>query len=277
MIVTAPSAVLASGAIAFDPPLDGHMAAAAGLPLGLANKLFLALDDAEAFAPNTRLIGAPDRVDTGTYTLRPRGRALVDGYFGGDHARDLEKGGLAAFADAARQEITAALGHDIGARLKPIVATAWAGDPFAMGSYSHALPGHAAARAGLGGAGGRRARAVRRRGHLANVLLDGAWGVRGGDEGGGAGAPALTVVPFPTPSYRNGTNSVAIAAASSLRVVVLAIRIGRDLDKPQVGVQLGREPNFLVRRLFRGGLLETEVLGLEQAIAQGDDASGSIS
>ena len=149
VIVTVPTEVLAAGAIRFDPPLDAHLAAAAGLPLGLADKLFFKLDDAEAFAPDTRLIGAPDRVDTGTYTLRPRGTPLVDAYFGGEYARHLEKGGLAAFADAAQREITAAFGRDIGAKLTPIVATAWGRDPLAMGSYSHALPGHADARAAL--------------------------------------------------------------------------------------------------------------------------------
>ena len=149
VIVTVPTSVLAAGAIAFDPPLDTHLHAAAHLPLGVADKLIFHLDGAEAFEPDTRLIGAPERRDTGTYTLRPRGRTLVEGYFGGDYARALEKGGLAAFADAARAEIGQALGHDIGARLTPVVATAWAADPLSRGSYSHALPGHADARAAL--------------------------------------------------------------------------------------------------------------------------------
>ena len=143
VIVTVPTAVLASGVIAFDPALDTHLHAAANLPLGLADKVYFRLDGAEAFAPDTRLVGAPGRRDTGSYTLRPRGRDLVEGYFGGDYARRLEAGGLPAFVDAARREITEALGHDLGSGLTPIVATAWARDPFAMGSYSHALPGHA--------------------------------------------------------------------------------------------------------------------------------------
>ena len=149
VIVTIPSDLVASGAIAFDPALDEHRTAAAGLPLGLADKLYLAMDDPAAIPPGTRLIGAPEQRDTGTYTLRKRGWPVVEGYFGGDYARHLEAGGPAAFLDAARREIGAALGHDIGAKLRPIVATAWGRDPFAMGSYSHALPGHAGARARL--------------------------------------------------------------------------------------------------------------------------------
>ncbi len=146
VIVTVPSAVVAAGAIAFDPPLEDHRAAAAGLPLGLADKVFFALDEPEAFTPDTRLIGAPERRDTGTYTMRSRGMPIVEGYFGGDYARHLETGGAAAFFDAARREITSALGRDLAGKLRPIIATAWARDPLAMGSYSHALPGHATAR-----------------------------------------------------------------------------------------------------------------------------------
>ena len=141
--------VLASGAIRFTPALDDHLHAAAHLPLGLADKLYMRLADPEAVAPDTRLIGSVTRRDTGSYTLRPRGRDLVEGYFGGDYARELEKGGLPAFADAARREIADAYGHDFAGALVPVVASGWAGDPLAMGSYSHALPGHADARAVL--------------------------------------------------------------------------------------------------------------------------------
>ncbi len=148
-IVTVPTGVLASGAIRFAPALDDHMQAAAHLPLGVADKVFFTLEGAEAFERDTRLIGSPERRDSGSYTLRPGGRALLEGYFGGDYARHLEAGGLAAFVAAAREEITAALGRDIGGSLAPVVATGWARDPFALGSYSHALPGHADARAVL--------------------------------------------------------------------------------------------------------------------------------
>ena len=148
-IVTVPTNVLAAGAIGFGSGLDGHLQAAANLPLGVADKLFFHLDAAAEIPPDTRLIGAPGRRDAGSYTLRSNGRPLVEGYFGGDHARALEKGGLAAFAAAAREEITAVMGANIGRRLTPLVATAWAHDPFAMGSYSHALPGHADDRAVL--------------------------------------------------------------------------------------------------------------------------------
>lgn len=149
VIVTVPTAVLVSGAIAFAPTLDDHLHAAAHLPLGIADKLIMRLPDAAALAPDTRLIGSVVHRDTGSYTLRPRGSDLVEGYFGGDFARALETGGLPAFVDAARGEIAAAYGHDFAAGLEPVISTAWASDPLSRGSYSHAQPGHADARAML--------------------------------------------------------------------------------------------------------------------------------
>ena len=146
VIVTVPTSVLAAGAIRFTPTLDQHLHAAANLPLGIADKLYMRLADPAAIAPDTRLIGAVTRRDTGSYTLRPRGRDLVEGYFGGDYARELETGGLPAFVDAARREIADAYGHDFASALVPVVATGWAADPLSRGSYSHALPGHAGAR-----------------------------------------------------------------------------------------------------------------------------------
>ena len=47
------------------------------------------------------------------------------------------------------EELTAQLGSSFRQRLKPLVSTAWARDSFARGSYSHALPGKAGARAVL--------------------------------------------------------------------------------------------------------------------------------
>ena len=54
-----------------------------------------------------------------------------------------------AFVDAARREMADAFGHDLSRTLTPIVATGWARDPLSLGSYSHALPGHADDRAML--------------------------------------------------------------------------------------------------------------------------------
>jgi monoamine oxidase len=149
VIVTAPTAVLASGGLRFHPALPDKTAAAAGLPLGLADKVFLRLDGAEEFPKDSHLYGSTGSVRTGTYHLRPFGRPLIEGFFGGQCARDLEAGGDAAFASFAIGELASLLGDGIRRRLHPVAATAWERDPYAQGSYSHALPGHAGARRAL--------------------------------------------------------------------------------------------------------------------------------
>jgi monoamine oxidase len=146
VIVTVPTDVLRAGALRFHPALPNKIAAAAALPLGLADKLYLRLDQAEEFPKDSHLYGAIDRVGTGSYHLRPFGRPLIECYFGGCLARDLEAGGETAFWAFATDELASLLGGAIRQRLHPIAASAWARDPHARGSYSHALPGHADAR-----------------------------------------------------------------------------------------------------------------------------------
>jgi monoamine oxidase len=143
VIVTLPTAVLAEGRIAFTPDLPDKIEAAAGLPLGLADKLFLALTDAEEFEADTRLFGRTDRSGTATYHMRPFGRPLIETYFGGQLAWELEAAGEGAFFDFAVSELTGLLGSAFARRLAPLRMHRWGADPFAGGSYSYARPGRA--------------------------------------------------------------------------------------------------------------------------------------
>jgi len=149
VIVTVPTNLIATGALRFRPALPARIEAAAVLPLGLADKLFLALGGAEDFPVDSRLYGATDRTATANYHIRPFGRPLIEAYFGGQFARELEAGGMAAFADFAMGQIVDALGSSYRKRLAAVACSSWARDPFALGSYSHALPGHSGARAVL--------------------------------------------------------------------------------------------------------------------------------
>jgi monoamine oxidase len=147
-IVTVPTPLLA--AIDFRPALPAKLAAAAGLPLGAANKLFLALAGrAEDLPADRHEIGTIDRVATGGYQLRPHGWPIIAGYFGGRFAAELEAAGPGAMADFAIGELAALFGGAIRARLTPLASSAWISDPWARGSYSSALPGCADARAVL--------------------------------------------------------------------------------------------------------------------------------
>ncbi|HEX4408187.1 MAG TPA: NAD(P)/FAD-dependent oxidoreductase [Xanthobacteraceae bacterium] len=148
-IVTIPTSVLAAESVAFTPALPDKIDAARGLPLGLDNKLFIALDRAEDFTAETRLFGRTDRKGTGGYHLRPFGRPMIEGYFGGGLAMELEAKGDDAFFDFAVSELVGLFGGDFARRLKPIAVHCWGRDPFALGSYSSALPGFADCRTTL--------------------------------------------------------------------------------------------------------------------------------
>ena len=149
VIVTVPTNLIADEAIRFHPALPAKVDAARGLPLGLADKVTLALDQPEALPRDGNLRGATMRTAMGAYHLRPFGQACIEGFFGGRFAQELEDAGDGALAAQAIDEIVALLGSDYRRRLKPLAESRWAHDPFARGSYSHALPGHAGKRAVL--------------------------------------------------------------------------------------------------------------------------------
>jgi monoamine oxidase len=149
IVVALPTTIIARNENLFVPALPDKTEAARGLPLGLADKVFIALDRAEEFAADSRIYGAADRTETATYHMRPFGRPVIEGYFGGRNAWALEKGGARAFYDFAVGQLTALLGNDFAERLKPLGMHLWGADPFACGSYSYAPPGHVDDRARL--------------------------------------------------------------------------------------------------------------------------------
>jgi monoamine oxidase len=152
VVITVPPSILAREYLRFTPALPDKIDAAHALPLGLADKVFVRIDQPEKFPQSTRLFGAVDRTATGSYHLRPFGRPIIEGYFGGRLARELENSGDAAFAQFAIDQIAALMGHDVGRRLHPLATSAWGRDPFAGGSYSYAMVGDADARAILSAA-----------------------------------------------------------------------------------------------------------------------------
>jgi monoamine oxidase len=149
VIVTVPTPLIAAREIRFRPELADKVAAASVLPLGLADKLVMAVDVPALLPMDGHLIGNPNRTATGSYHLRPFGRPLIEGFFGGRLAHELEAAGPGAFFDFAVAELVELFGSGIRLPLRPLIETNWACDPFARGSYSYALPGHADARATL--------------------------------------------------------------------------------------------------------------------------------
>ena len=146
-IVTLPTTVLAEIERLFSPALPEKIEATRNLPLGLDDKLFIALDKPEEFEKDSRLFGHKNQSKAAAYHIRPFGRPMIEGFFGGANARELEAAGEGAFFDFAVAELSGILGSDFGKRLKPIHIHHWAADPFARGAYSYAVPGKADCRA----------------------------------------------------------------------------------------------------------------------------------
>src|SRR5262249_45459616 len=149
VIVAVPASIIARETLRFNPALPGKVEAAASLPLGLADKLFLHVEDPDDLPAETRLFGALDLPNTGSYHLRPFGRPVIECYSGGDLAWALEREGDDAFVHYALDQLAAHLGADVRSRLHPLVVTSWGHDPFALGSYSYARPGKFPMRAAL--------------------------------------------------------------------------------------------------------------------------------
>lgn len=144
-IFTLPTDILAGDSIRWPAALDPWRAAAARLPLGRNEKLFLDILDPGFDAPESHLIGNPRDATTGAFTLRPLGLPVIECYLGGDGARAAAENTDAAFAHAIDQ-LAALFGSGIRKQVRPLVASNWAKTPSIGGAYSHALPGHADAR-----------------------------------------------------------------------------------------------------------------------------------
>ena len=150
VIVTVPTSILASEAIRFDPPLPAKIAAAAGLPLGVDNKLFIALDGPlPGISRDEFLVGSTRRRETMTYQIRPLDRPAIYCFFGGRFAAAMEHEGKAAMFAFAADELANILGSDVRRRISLLASTGWLTDPWSRGSYSYASPGHSGDRAVL--------------------------------------------------------------------------------------------------------------------------------
>ena len=146
-IVAVPTTALAEEQLRFDPPLPETIAAAAGLPLGLADKVFIGIDGPVEWPAHSHLTGDPHRSITASHRLSPFGWPIIESFYGG-LAAEAQIDQAAAFAFVI-DELIGLLGSAWRRRLHPLAATRWRDAAHIGGSYSYAKPGHAAARAVL--------------------------------------------------------------------------------------------------------------------------------
>jgi monoamine oxidase len=148
-ILTVSTAVLAGGTIMLPRALDPWRHAAAHLPLGRNEKLFLEITGDSPFVPETRVLGNPRDRRTGVYYIRPFGWPVIECFLGDQGARMVEEMGLAAGYAHATDQLAALFGSAVCRSLRPLVASSWSRMTHIGGAYSYALPGHAAARGDL--------------------------------------------------------------------------------------------------------------------------------
>lgn len=150
VVVTVPTTVLARGTPRFTPALPlAHEEAVHNLTLGVANKVFVELaPGAMPFEGTVHLVASDTTSRTASVTVRPAGHELVQVFFGGAYARELEETG--ALESAARDELAGLFGSDLRNQIRRTAQTAWLSDPWARGSYSAARPGFARCRTSLG-------------------------------------------------------------------------------------------------------------------------------
>ena len=149
-IVTASTGVLASGALAFDPPLPARVSEAVhSLPMGLAMKVALRATTADRLdlpmhCSVERIVSEPGMALM-PFQCWPLGRDYVQGWIGGSTARELARAGDAAAVDYALSYLRTMFGGRIdrvfagGASL----VTHWEADPWVRGAYCYAMPGKA--------------------------------------------------------------------------------------------------------------------------------------
>jgi len=149
VILTVSTTVLAGDTIKLPRELEPWREAAAKLPLGLNEKLFLEIEGDAPFESETHVTGSPRDALTASYYIRPFGWPVIECFFGGERARLLREQGLAAGFDYAIEQLCRLFGPDIRSRLRPLAASAWSGTSRVGGAYSYALPGHVGARKNL--------------------------------------------------------------------------------------------------------------------------------
>ena len=148
-IVSVSTAVLAGDAIRLPAGTEPWREAAAALPLGRNEKIFLEIGHNAAFEPDSHAYGNLHDPRSAAYSIRPNGWPVIEAFLGGDGARIVAEGGPAAGFAHVSAELAALFGSDVASAIRPLAATSWSRMASIGGAYSCALPGRSDARARL--------------------------------------------------------------------------------------------------------------------------------
>ncbi|MEE7494743.1 flavin monoamine oxidase family protein [Methylobacterium oryzae] len=148
-ILTVSTAVLAGDAIRLPSGVDPWREAAAALPLGRNEKIFLEIGRDTAFGPDTHAYGNLKDPRSAAYSIRPNGWPVIEAFLGGEGAGILDEEGPAAGFAFVASELVGLFGSDVASAIRPLAATSWSRMASIGGAYSCALPGQSDARARL--------------------------------------------------------------------------------------------------------------------------------
>lgn len=148
VVITVPLGVLKAEKIAFQPALPNEMQQALdGLAMGALSKIGLHFEGSRLGANSgmfySELRGERPAV---SYEMWPFDRDIVICWYGADYAREINRLGEVAAADHMLERLTKIVGSDARKAFRGARLFGWSEDPFALGSYSYAKPGHARAR-----------------------------------------------------------------------------------------------------------------------------------
>ncbi len=150
-IIAVSTGILGGGDIRFTPDLpDWKRQAIADLPLGCHNRIGLLFDRnvfGDDHPPGATVLSSAS--EPMSFRIRPFGYDYVHGMTGGRFADWLERAGVEASVDLAKENLRKAFGSNITKHVVRHLVTAWRGDPWIKGAYSAARPGCAGQRARL--------------------------------------------------------------------------------------------------------------------------------
>jgi len=113
VILTVSTAVLAGDAIRLTSGVAPWREAAAALPLGRNEKVFLEIERDAAFEPDSHAYGNLHDPQAAAYSIRPNDWPVIEAFRGGDGALIVEEDGPAAGFAYASAQLVALFGNDV--------------------------------------------------------------------------------------------------------------------------------------------------------------------
>ena len=149
VIVTVPTNVIADEAIRFHPALPAKVEAARGLPLGVDDKVMLALEDADALPKDGNLRGATMRTAMGSFRSCARSASPASKDFSAARLRANWRIGRRRLRRRQHRPDRRAARLGLSEEAEALERITLGARRLRRGSYSYALPGHAGDRAKL--------------------------------------------------------------------------------------------------------------------------------